>query len=182
MLIGAPVGKPAHRVRSGRAVRTSHLVAGALAAALALPALIPTQAAADPTGVQVGVLSCHEKSGWGFVFGSSRGINCTFTHGDHADRYTGDISKFGVDVGYQQSAVLVWAVFSPTDRMGPGDLHGHYGGVTASAAVGVGAGGNALIGGSDHSFTLQPVSIQGDTGLNVAAGIGEMTLHHVPMG
>ena len=86
------------------------------------------------------------------------------------------ISKFGVDVGYQQSAVLVWTVLAPTSDLHHGALAGHYGGVTAGAAVGVGASANALIGGSNKTITLQPLSIEGATGVNVAAGIGEMTL------
>jgi hypothetical protein len=94
------------------------------------------------------------------------------------ERYNGDISKFGVDVGYQGSAVLLWDVIAPNTGMERGALSGHYGGVDASAAVGVGAGANVLVGGFNRSFTLQPVSIEGETGLNVAAGVGELTLHY----
>jgi hypothetical protein len=128
--------------------------------------------------VRVGTLSCHEASGWGFIFGSSRQVRCVYSSQDHQERYTGDIDKFGVDIGYQQSAVIVWAVFAPTDRVGPGALAGHYGGVTANATVGVGVGANALVGGSNSTISLQPISIEGATGLNVAAGIGALTLHH----
>ena len=38
----------------------------------------------------------------------------------------------------------------------------------ASATVGVGLGANVLVGGSGNSIALQPVSIEGTTGLNVA--------------
>ena len=72
--------------------------------------------------------------------------------------------------------MIVWAVLAPTGRLGHGDLAGHYGGATANAAVGVGAGANVLIGSFHKSVTLQPVSISIGTGLNVAAGIGELTL------
>jgi len=132
---------------------------------------------ASAQGVRVGTLTCHEASGWGFIFGSSKSVHCIYTSADHQERYTGDIDKFGVDVGYQQSAIIVWAVFAPTDHIGPGALSGHYGGVTASATVGVGVGANALVGGSDRTISLQPISIEGATGLNVAAGIGGLTLH-----
>ena len=135
------------------------------------------QAQDHSSGVKLGTLSCHEKSGWGFIFGSSREVNCTFASGDRTEHYEGSISKFGVDIGYQQSGVLIWEVLAPTDHMGPGSLDGHYGGLEAGAAVGVGVGANALIGGSGRSISLQPLSIEGTTGLNVAAGIGEMTLH-----
>jgi hypothetical protein len=127
--------------------------------------------------VKIGTLSCHEKSGWGFIFGASHALHCTFSNGDRAERYDGSISKFGIDVGYQQSAVLVWEVVAPTDHYGAGSLAGHYGGVTAGATLGVGLDVNALIGGSATGIALQPLSIQGDTGLNVAAGVAELTLH-----
>jgi hypothetical protein len=153
-----------------------------LIAASALAAL-GCASAASADGVRVGTLSCHEASGWGFIFGSSHAVRCTYTSADgkYQDRYSGDIGKFGVDVGYQASAVIVWGVFAPTDRIGPGALSGHYGGITANAAVGVGLGANALVGGSDHTIGLQPLSVEGGTGLNVAAGIAGLTLHHEHM-
>ena len=155
------------------------MLAGAGVAALALAAAPPVMA--QPAGVAVGVLSCHEAGGWGFIFGSSHEVHCTFSKGnEHVERYIGHISKFGVDVGYQQAAVLVWTVFSPTTDLHRGVLAGHYGGVTAGAAVGVGAGANVLIGGSDKSITLQPLSIEGNTGLNVAAGVAGISLTPSP--
>jgi len=134
------------------------------------------QAEGNAAGVKIGTLSCHESSGWGFVFGASHAVRCTFSHGDHVERYDGNISKFGVDIGYQQSGVLIWSVVAPDDHPGRGALSGHYGGLTAGAAVGVGVSANALIGGSSRSIALQPLSIEGTTGLNIAAGIGELTL------
>jgi Protein of unknown function (DUF992) len=155
---------------------TRILLAGAaLAGALALAG----QASAD--GVKVGTLSCHVSSGFGFIFGSSRSVRCIYSgSGGHTERYTGNISKFGVDIGYQSSAVILWTVVAPHTGMRAGALEGSYGGAQASAAVGIGAGANVLVGGLDRSFALQPVSIQGNTGLNVAAGIGALTLHYVP--
>jgi hypothetical protein len=154
------------------------LICAALIGGLGLAA--SAQADDHAAGVKVGTLSCHEASGWGFIFGSSHEVRCTFTHGDRTERYEGSISKFGVDIGYQQSGILVWEVVAPDDHPGAGALAGHYGGATAGAAVGVGLDANALIGGSSRSFALQPLSIQGMNGLNVAAGIGELTLrsHH----
>jgi hypothetical protein len=132
---------------------------------------------AQAAGIKVGTLSCQEAAGWGFVFGSSHEVHCTFSDASgHVQRYDGSISKFGVDIGYQHSAVLIWAVIAPNNHPNPGVLAGHYGGATAGAAVGVGGGANLLVGGSDRSISLQPLSIEGETGLNVAAGIGEMTL------
>ena len=127
--------------------------------------------------VKIGTLSCNEKSGWGFIFGSSHALHCTFSNGHRVEHYDGSISKFGLDVGYQQSGVLIWEVVAPTDHYGADTLSGHYGGVTAGATVGVGLDANALIGGSTTGIALQPLSIEGDTGLNVAAGVAELTLH-----
>ena len=135
-----------------------------------------TRAGEGSMGVRVGTLSCREAAGWGYVFGSSRRVQCTFSNGDVEERYEGSMSKFGLDVGYRSSAVLVWGVIAPTGRLGRGDLAGHYGGATASATAGVGLGANVLVGGFNRSFSLQPVSLEGGTGLNVAAGIGELTL------
>jgi uncharacterized protein DUF992 len=126
-------------------------------------------------GVKAGTLSCHVSSGWGFVFGSSRDLQCTYSPAPGAgERYTGKISKYGVDIGYQSGAVMVWIV------IGPGALAGDYGGATGSASIGVGLGANVLVGGSKNSIALQPVSIEGNTGLNVAGGIGALTLRHEP--
>jgi hypothetical protein len=142
---------------------------------------VQAQAQDHAAGVKVGTLSCHEAAGWGFVFGSSHSVRCTFSNANNtSERYEGSISKFGVDIGYQQSGVIVWEVIAPDDHPAPGALAGHYGGVTAGASVVVGAGANALVGGSTRSIALQPLSIEGNTGLNVAAGIGELTLKAHP--
>ena len=133
---------------------------------------------ADPSGVKVGTLTCDVASGWGFVFGSSRDLHCTFVPNKlTTEHYTGTISKFGVDIGYTDGGVLVWGVFAPSSDIRAGALDGDYVGATANATVGVGVGANALIGGGDKSIALQPLSVEGNTGLNVAAGIGAISLH-----
>jgi len=144
-------------------------------ALLAGASALPTEASAQ-AGVKVGNLTCNVSSGWGFVFGSTRGLNCTFAGPTGVEYYTGTINKFGVDIGYTTGGVLVWTVVSPTAQLAPGSLAGGYAGGTASATVGVGVGANALIGGNAGSIALQPVSIEGNSGLNVAAGIGAMSL------
>lgn len=131
-------------------------------------------------GVNLGTLSCHVSSGWGLIFGSSRSLKCAFSGRGRVEDYDGNITRFGVDVGYQRSGVIIWNVFAPTGDIQPGALAGRYGGVTAGAAVGVGLGANALVGGSGNHIGLQPLSISGKTGLNVAAGIAGLTLRFVP--
>jgi hypothetical protein len=149
-------------------------------AGLALSALSPGTPARAAVTVKTGLLTCHVGSGFGFVFGSSRELNCTYSGSGRNENYSGDISKFGVDIGYLQSGVMVWAVLAPTTNLAAGALGGDYGGVTAGATVGVGANANVLIGGSTHELSLQPLSIEGDKGLNVAAGIAALSLKLQP--
>jgi len=137
------------------------------------------QAGEEKKGVKVGTLRCHEASGWGFVFGSSHDLKCVFSglaKGEKPVRFTGKIKKFGVDIGYQSNAVILWAVASTSEKVTPGDLAGTYVGVTAEAAWAVGLGANVLVGGSKKGFALQPLSVEGLTGANVAAGVVEVEL------
>ncbi|HML11139.1 MAG TPA: DUF992 domain-containing protein [Stellaceae bacterium] len=151
-----------------------------MAAAIVAGAAAVTPASAAP-GIAAGVLSCNVSSGWGFIFGSSRSLNCTFTGTNgNSEHYSGNITKFGADIGYTQGGVIVWTVFAPQATLMPGALNGGYAGGTASATVGVGLGANALIGGSGNQIALQPLSIEGNTGLNVAAGIAAISLTQVP--
>ena len=132
--------------------------------------------------VKAGVLTCNVAGGFGFVFGSSRSVNCTFapTGGGPPQQYVGSIDKFGVDIGFTRGGVLIWAVLAPTTSPAPGALAGSYGGVTASATAVVGAGANLLVGGTGNAISLQPLSIEGTTGLNVAAGVAALTLTYQP--
>ena len=134
-------------------------------------------APAQAAGVKVGVLTCNVDSGWGYILGSSKEVRCNYVpNKGFGEHYEGSISKVGVDVGYTKGGVLIWDVIAPSSDMKPGALEGGYGGVSASATVGVGAGANVLVGGFDKSVALQPISIEGNTGLNVAAGIGALSL------
>ena len=100
-----------------------------------------------------------------------------FTPSERGPRevYVGSISKFGLDLGATAGGEMVWAVYAPTTRRF-GALAGHYGGATAEATVGAGLGANVLIGGSDRTVALQPLSVQGQAGLNVAAGVADFEL------
>jgi hypothetical protein len=138
-------------------------------------------APASADGVKVGTLACHVSSGWGFVFGSSRDLHCEFHPNNRmGEHYEGTIKKFGVDLGYTSGGEIIWLVFAPTSGIPAGALQGTYAGATASATVGVGVGAHALIGGMDRSIALQPLSLEGNTGLNVAAGIGAIDLEYRP--
>ncbi len=152
-----------------------------LGAAVALTGLAAASTAqAAPAGVKVGTLTCDVASGMGFVFGSTKDLRCAYEPTKASvEHYAGTISKWGVDVGYTGKGKLVWAVFAPTSDVRPGAIEGEYAGASAQANVGVGLGANVLVGGFDKSIALQPLSLEGSTGLNVAAGIGSISLTHV---
>jgi hypothetical protein len=153
------------------------LVGGLVCAAVVgLVAVVPAQ---EKKGVTVGAIKCNEASGWGLIYGSTRDLKCIFTpaeKGAKSVRYTGVIKKYGVDIGYQQHAVLLWGVASTTPKLEPGALAGNYLGVTAEAGWAVGMGANVLVGGAKKGIALQPVSIEGLEGANVAAGVVEVEL------
>jgi hypothetical protein len=153
------------------------LAATALAAmALATPAF----AKGKGSGVKVGTLTCNVESGWGFVFGSSRDVHCIYRPNEGAAaRYSGEINKYGVDIGYTEGGVMIWVVVAPTSDVGPDALEGNYGGVSAGASIGVGGDANVLVGGLDKSIALQPLSLEGHRGLNIAAGVAGLELKYV---
>ena len=127
--------------------------------------------------VQVGVLECRGGASIGFIVGSVTNLGCVLRiDGMPEDRYVATIRKVGVDLGITQETALAWGVFAPTRRLGPGDLSGNYAGAQGSATIGVGAGGNVLVGGSNNSIALQPLSLQGQVGLSVAAGLESLEL------
>jgi hypothetical protein len=154
-----------------------------LGAAIAVTGLgIASAANAAPAGVKVGTLTCNVAGGMGFVFGSTKDLTCSYEPTKAiVEHYAGTISKWGVDIGFTGKGKLVWAVFAPTSDVRPGAIQGEYAGATAQANLGVGLGANVLVGGLDKSIALQPVSVEGSTGLNVAAGIGSISLKHVGM-
>jgi len=136
-------------------------------------------AAAQDKGATVGMLRCNEAGGWGLVFGSTKDLKCVFNASEKGAKpvnFTGTIKKYGVDIGFTENAVILWAVVSTSDKFTPGDLAGSYGGVTASAAWAAGLGANVLLGGSKQGFALQPLSVQGYNGINAAAGVTEVEL------
>jgi hypothetical protein len=178
----------AYAFRQGTDARKGSLMARKTATigAVLLAALVTTSPgnAADrsvSSGVKIGLLTCNVEAGWGYILGSSKDIRCTFVP-DRAngasERYRGHVTKVGVDIGYTKGGTLVWRVVAPTSDLAPGALQGNYAGLTAGFALFGGLGANALVGGFEKSIALSPLSIEGTTGLNVAAGIGAMELTH----
>ena len=151
---------------------------------IAIAALMAPLAAADAMPpVRAGILQCQGGQNIGFVVGSVTSLECVFqSEGRRPEPYVATIHRLGLDLGVTQLTRLSWAVNAPTNRVGRGDLSGNYGGVGANASVGVGGGGNFLVGGPQNSYALQPISVQGQTGLNVAAGIADLELTPVAFG
>lgn len=159
-------------------------VAKALVLAL-MAAVFVVSPAAGQTRLQTGTLACSGEGGWGAVITSKKDFRCAFTSSDGTVReeYSGQIRKYGIDIGKTGQTALIWLVFGPEGKTGanyaPGSLAGGYGGAGADAAIGMGLGANALIGGGPNSFALQPVSVQVQTGLSIAAGVQTLDLQYV---
>lgn len=148
------------------------------AAVVALSLAASIGGASAQSRVEAGVLECRGET-TNFILGSVTELGCLYRPGPNAgptQRYRATIRRVGVDLGFNGDQALAWGVFAPTYQIGLGDLAGNYGGVAAGASVGVGVGANALIGGSANSYALQPVSLQGSTGLAVNAGIASLEL------
>jgi hypothetical protein len=149
----------------------------ALAGALAVSFGIAAQAQAPRA--QVGTLACNVAAGQGLVFGSTRQVACTYTKANgQVERYNGEINRYGVDIGFTRPTQMMWAVLAATNAP-PGTLAGKYVGVTAGGTVGAGGQVNVLIGGNANTVSLQPVSVEGGLGLNLAAGVAEINLIQV---
>ena len=157
-------------------MRRSFILAGA-AVTMLVASLADANAQQPIQRVQVGVLECRGGSSVGFIVGSVTNLGCVLrASGVPDDSYVATIRKVGLDIGITQESALAWAVYAPVARLGPGNLSGNYAGAQGSASIGVGLGGNVLVGGSANSIALQPLSVQGQVGLNLALGVEALEL------
>ena len=152
-----------------------------LGLSLSAAVLVPGSALhAETGGVNAGVLTCVIDGGVGLLVFSSKQMDCEFASvNGRKDLYTGNVKKFGLDVGITGKTYVKWVVFAPVGRPRAGGLAGTYVGVSGEATAGAGVGANGLVGGSDRTFSLQPFSASVQTGLNLALGVGSMTLEAV---
>lgn len=159
-------------------MRTKTFKRAALLFIAAAPSIFIGGAAySAPVGAKVGVLTC-DVSGGVNVIRSDHALACNYqgTGSAGVEHYTGNIKSFGVNFGYTKKARMVWAVFAPASNFKAAALQGEYAGVTAGATIGVGGNANVLLGGLDKSISLQPVSIEGNEGINIAAGVTSIRL------
>jgi hypothetical protein len=148
-----------------------------LAAAALATSIVGATAQQPIQRVQVGILECRGGASVGFIVGSVTNLGCVLrAEGMPEDRYIATIRKVGLDLGITQESALAWGVYAPVSRLGPGDLSGNYAGAQGSATLGVGVGGNVLVGGSANSIALQPLSVQGQVGVGIAAGLESLEL------
>lgn len=148
-------------------------------ALVAVAAALTAMPAKAQTRVEIGLLDCVVEGGTGFIIGSTKRLSCTFhpAGGRAPDPYFGIVKKFGLDIGATTKSFIKWGVLAPTvDAYEFGSLAGNYVGVSAEATIGVGVGANALVGGSNDSFVLQPLSVQAQEGLNLAVGFSSLEL------
>jgi hypothetical protein len=150
----------------------ARLAAAAAVGATALAVTAPARAA----HLEIGFLTCQVAGGIGFVFGSSKELECTFKGPHGSEPYHGSIDRFGIDLGFTDGGKMVWTVLAPSKDVPAGALAGGYAGVSAEATAGLGVGANALLGGSNNSIALQPLSLQGQEGLNIAVGVAALQL------
>jgi hypothetical protein len=155
----------------------NYRIAATLSAALAAASLFGTAAYAAPAGVKAGLLTCDVSGGMDLVR-SNHALSCIYqgTGNRATEHYVGHISSIGVNFGYTKDAKIAWAVFAPSSDFKAKALQGEYAGVTAGATVGIGGNANVLVGGLDKSISLQPLSLQGNEGINIAAGVSSIKL------
>lgn len=136
---------------------------------------------ASQAAVQVGVLECRSRPRIGLIIGGFQRMDCVFkpTRG-RTQRYLAAEGRVGLDVGITAGSILIWAVFAPSQSVASGALAGRYGGVSGDIALGVGVGANALLGGSRRSIALQPLSVEAQVGVSLAAGITGLRLQYQP--
>jgi hypothetical protein len=152
---------------------------GAAAFALAVGSIDPAAA----QRVKAGVLTCDVSAGIGFIIGSQKTVSCVFAPEPAGPQqiYSGSISKFGLDIGVTSSGVMIWGVFADSVAgPGPGFLAGDYFGATGEVTIAAGLGANVLVGGSNRTVALQPVSVDSSVGLNLAVGVAELRLRPGP--
>jgi Protein of unknown function (DUF992) len=144
---------------------------------LALAAVSFNSEIAQAQRIRTGVLNCDVSAGIGLIIGSQRSVNCLFTPDQPGPQegYFGTITKFGLDIGATAGGAMFWAVYADTSR-GYGFLAGEYAGASGEVTIAAGLGANVLVGGSSRTVALQPVSIQGQIGLNLALGVASLSL------
>ncbi len=148
------------------------LLAAAVAAVIALPGLASAQT------IRAGTLTCEGKGSIGLLIGSKEALSCTYqpAQGGPSRMYAGTISSLGISIGVTGPSVIVWGVLASSTEVPADMLTGEFVGVSADASLGLGVGAQVLVGGTAKSLVLQPLSVKGEVGVDIAAGVTGLTL------
>lgn len=158
--------------------RLSRILARILAAVAVLATFSLATEASAQARVKVGTLACNLAPTVGFIVGSRQRLSCRYNPDGPfpPEIYVGNLSTVGLDIGVSGGGRMLWAVFAPTRGLIRGALAGTYVGASADVALGVGLGANVLVGGSQRSIALQPLSVEANVGINLAAGVSRLRL------
>lgn len=164
-------------------MKLSKLIVSAICSTVAAVIfIVPTVVTAAESGAKVGMLTCEQIKGTkiNLLIHSSVQINCTYDGEDgSSEKYKGETGiGLGIDLSWKNEEIVKWVVIAPSNDISPNNhaLVGKYYGAKAEATIGVGVQANVLVGGGDKSFTLQPVSLGGQTGFGAAGGLGYLYL------
>ena len=140
--------------------------------------LAPEPAWAQNAQLTAGTLTCRGSGSVGLILGSKQRLSCVFqrANGAPSTSYTARVTRIGLDIGVTGPSVMSWTVLASSDNPPASALAGRYAGISANASIGVGVGANALVGGSKNSIILQPLSVQAQAGVNIAAGVAGLRL------
>lgn len=148
-----------------------------LAAAAVMTGAIVSAGSASAR-VEAGMLTCEVEEGFALIISKPRDLHCVFHKSNgQSEAYKGKLREFGLDIGVSGRGVIAWAVLAQTTELPPGELAGSYGGLEAGAAAVVGGRGQVMVGGARRTISLQPLSVEGEIGVNIAVGITSMELH-----
>ncbi len=182
-LIAVPVSTPSMRIDCGRQRHrtrdfTCRSISRLVIACTFLAVLSSSATAQARPPFRVGGLTCNTDPRVGLVLGSRQDMRCVFVASATGQQYvyTGTIRRLGIDIGVTRGGTLFWAVFARNSQIGRGTLRGNYVGASGNVALGLGVGAKILIGGSRRTITLQPLSVEGQIGLNLAVGVANLTL------
>ncbi len=146
--------------------------------ALIVLAMLTSPASAND--VDAGYLTCRlTQTDAAVHLASNRNFDCTFERHrtKRKEHYRGTVRKYGVEVGLIGKRVLRWKVLKSTPRrLKRGALAGDYRGITAETSFGSGVAVNLLSSSASGQVSLQPLTVHGQEGFNVTAGVMILTL------
>lgn len=145
---------------------------------LMLVSLVSVGVHAQDAKLKAGTLTCKGKGTVGFVLGSKESLECNFAPigSGPTHYYDGTITRVGIDIGVRGGSIMVWTVLGSTTELPYESLGGSFSGVSADVSAGLGVGANVLVGGNSKSIVLQPISVKGETGISLAAGVAGLNL------